>query len=333
MMLRTLVVAAALAVAAGPAVAELPKLTIHTYSSFSGQYGPGGEVEKRFEVVCGCDVVFVAAENTGSLFGRLKLEGASSDADVVLGLDLNYLAEAKATGLFQPHGQDLTGLKVPMGWTDDTFAPFDYGHLGFIYDSTKLKNPPTSLKALVDDPNGPKLVLQDPRTSGPGLGFLLWMRAVYGDQADAAWEKLKPRIVTFTKGWSEAYGLFLNGEADMVLSYETSPAYHIGVENETKYKMAPFSDGHYLTVEIAGIPKAAKQPELARRFIAFMVSADFQDVIPEGNWMYPVRAPSAGLPKSFETLIKPDRSLIIAPDAVATHRRAWIDGWLQATTR
>lgn len=330
---RALWVAGLLAVLAGPAIADQPKLMVHTYSSFSGKYGPGGEIEKRFEAVCGCDLQFVAAEDTGSLFGRLKLEGAASDADVVLGLDLNYMAEAKATGLFQPHGQDVSGLKVPMGWSDDTFAPFDYGHLGFIYDATKLATPPKSLKELVDNPNGPKLVLQDPRTSGPGLGFLLWMRAVYGDQADAAWEKLKPRVVTFTKGWSEAYGLFLKGEADMVMSYETSPAYHIGVENETKYKMATFSDGHYLTVEIAGIPKAAKQPELAKKFIAFMLSAGFQDVIPEGNWMYPVREPAAGLPKSFETLSKPATSLIIASDQVAANRRAWIDGWLKATTR
>jgi ABC-type thiamine transport system substrate-binding protein len=32
-----------------------------------------------------------------------------------------------------------------------------------------------------------------------------------------------PKTVTVTKGWSEAYGMFLDGEADMVLSYTTSP--------------------------------------------------------------------------------------------------------------
>ena len=100
--------------------------------------------------------------------------------------------------------------------------------------------------------NGPKIVLQDPRTSAPGLGFLLWMRQVYGDKAGEAWTKLKPRIVTFTKGWSEAYGLFLKGEADMVMSYTTSPAYHVGAEKKTNYKAAPFAEGHYMHVELAG---------------------------------------------------------------------------------
>ena len=54
------------------------------------------------------------------------------------------------------------------------------------------------------------------------------MREVYGDKAADAWRKLAPKVVTVTQGWSEAYDLFLKGEADMVLSYTTSPAYHIG---------------------------------------------------------------------------------------------------------
>lgn len=71
------------------------------------------------------------------------------------------------------------------------------------------------------------MIYQDPRTSTPGLGLLLWMQKVYGDDAPQAWQKLAKKTVTVTKGWSEAYGLFLKGESDLVLSYTTSPAYHI----------------------------------------------------------------------------------------------------------
>ena len=28
-----------------------------------------------------------------------------------------------------------------------------------------------------------RIVIQDPRTATPGLGFLLWMKSVYGDNA------------------------------------------------------------------------------------------------------------------------------------------------------
>ena len=65
------------------------------------------------------------------------------------------------------------------------------------------------------------------------MGLLLWIKSVYGDKAIDYWRELQPKILTVTKGWSEAYALFLDGEADMVLSYTTSPAYHlIAEENE-----------------------------------------------------------------------------------------------------
>ena len=57
--------------------------------------------------------------------------------------------------------------------------------------------------------NGADLIIQDPRTSTPGLGLMLWLKAVYGDSAADAWRSLSSRVLTVTAGWSEAYGLFL----------------------------------------------------------------------------------------------------------------------------
>ena len=101
----------------------------------------------------------------------------------------------------------------------------------------------------INAPDDLKILIQDPRSSTPGLGLLLWIKTVYGDKAADVWEKLSARIVTVTKGWSEAYGMFMEGQAQMVLSYTTSPAYHIAVEETDKYKAAPFADGHYMQVE------------------------------------------------------------------------------------
>ena len=110
-------------------------------------------------------------------------------------------------------------------------------------------------------------MLQDPRSSTPGLGFLLWMKSVYGDKAADAWKKLEPRILTVTPGWSEAYALFTKGEAPMVLSYTTSPAYHVIAENSERYKAAPFAEGHYLQVEVAGLIENSPEKELAKKFL------------------------------------------------------------------
>ncbi len=44
--------------------------------------------------------------------------------------------------------------------------------------------------------------------------------------------------------------MFLKGESDLVLSYTTSPAYHILEEKKDNYAAANFSEGHYLQVEV-----------------------------------------------------------------------------------
>jgi thiamine transport system substrate-binding protein len=308
-------------------------LTVYTYESFVAEWGPGPKVEKAFEAVCGCDLKWVGVEDGVALLNRLKLEGGKSDAGLVLGLDTNLVAEAKATGYFAPHGLDTAAVKVPGDFADDTFVPYDYAHFAVVYDTETVKTPPASLKELVEGDASQKIVIQDPRTSTPGLGLLLWVKSVYGDEAPAAWAKLKDRILTVTPGWSEAYGLFTSGEAPMVLSYTTSPAYHMVAEETQRYQAAPFAEGHYLQIEVAGLLKAAPDLELARSFLAFMMTPGFQDEIPTNNWMMPAAATSAALPDAFGTLVAPEKTLLFSPEEVAANRKAWVDEWLKAMSK
>ncbi|EHK58453.1 thiamine ABC transporter substrate binding subunit [Allomesorhizobium alhagi] len=323
-LVSALAISAAVAV---PAFAQ-EKLTIYTYESFTAEWGPGPQVEKTFEAECTCDLEFVSVADGVALLNRVRLEGASTKADIVLGLDTNLTAEAKATGLFAPSGSDVVDIKVPGGWIDDVFVPFDYGYFAFVYDTEKLTNPPKSLKELVEGNPEEKIVIQDPRTSTPGLGLLLWVKSVYGDEAPAAWAKLRKRVLTVTPGWSESYGLFTKGEAPMVLSYTTSPAYHVIAENTQKYQAAAFEEGHYLQVEVAGITTTGAKNPLSQKFMAFMTGPGFQDVIPETNWMFPAGRTEKPLNPAFEALVEPAKTLAFSPEEVAENRKAWVDEWL-----
>ena len=315
---------------AAPVFAK-PTLTVYTYDSFAADWGPGPVVKKAFEADCNCELKLVALEDGVSLLNRLRMEGKNSKADVVLGLDNNLIEAASQTRLFAKSGVATDAVNVPGGWKNDTFVPFDYGWFAFVYDKTKLQNPPKSLKELVESPEKWRVIYEDPRTSTPGLGLLLWMQKVYGDKSPEAWKKLAAKTVTVTKGWSEAYGLFLKGEGDLVLSYTTSPAYHIIAEKKEQYAAANFSEGHYLQVEVAARTAASKQPELAEKFLKFMVSPAFQNAIPSGNWMYPVT--SAALPAGFDSLVKPQTSLQYTPQEVASQRADWISAWQRAVSR
>jgi len=232
-------------------------LTVYTYDSFAADWGPGPTVEKAFEEKCGCDVNFVALDDGVSILNRLRLEGDNSKADIVLGLDNNLMAEAKQTGLLAEHKVDTSSVTLPNGWNDKTFVPYDFGYFAFVYNKETLANPPKSLKELVESRDDLKVIYQDPRTSTPGQGLMLWMKSVYGDNVTQAWKQLAEKTVTVTKGWSEAYSMFLEGESDLVLSYTTSPAYHLIAENDAKYAAADFAEGHYTQVEVAAKVKGS----------------------------------------------------------------------------
>jgi len=330
---RTALFAAlALGMAAVPASAQ-EKLTVYTYESFTAEWGPGPVVETAFEAECGCDLEFVSVADGVALLNRLRLEGEGTEADIVLGLDTNLTQEAKETGLFAPHGIDLGNVDVPGGFQDDVFVPYDYGYFAFVYDTQALENPPTSLRDLVESGSDLKIAIQDPRTSTPGLGLLLWIKAVYKDDAADAWGKLKENVLTVTPGWSESYGLFTSGEVPMVLSYTTSPAYHQIAEGTQRYKAAAFSEGHYLQIEVAARTARARDNPLAAQFLSFMTGPGFQDAIPEKNWMFPAGKTSEPLDPVFRQLVQPATTLLFSPEEVAENRKAWVDEWLAVMSR
>lgn len=309
--------------------ADKPVLTVYTYDSFSSDWGPGPKIKAAFESECDCELKFIATDSSTGILSRVQLEGKNSPADIVLGLDATQLADARKTGLLAPHGADIGELVLPVEWADDTFLPFDYGYFAFIYDSSKLQQVPDSLDTLADSEL--KIIIQDPRSSTPGLGLLLWVQAVLGDQAAAYWQRLADNVVTVTKGWSEAYGLFLEGEADMVLSYTTSPAYHLIAEQENQYQAATFAEGHGLQIEVAAKLKSAPQADLADRFMRFILSEGFQSAIPTGNWMYPVTATS--LPEDFSQLVQPSASLTVDAAVLSANRKAWLNDFTRGLSQ
>jgi thiamine transport system substrate-binding protein len=327
--MKTSILAAGVLCVATMAMADTPVLTVLTYDSFISEWGPGPAVEKAFEATCACDLQFVGTGDGAALLARVELEGAASPADIVLGLDTSLTARAAASGLFAPHGQPpLAGLPVP--YDDPLFLPFDWGWFAFVYDKSKLATPPTSFEALAS--SDLKIIIEDPRSSTPGLGLLLWVKAAYGDRASEIWAGLADNIVTVTPGWSEAYGLFLQGEADMVLSYTTSPAYHLIAEGDAGKAAALFDEGHGVQIEVAGKLAAADQPALADQFLAFMVSDAFQSAIPTTNWMYPAVTPKTGLPEGFDTF-RPAKSVTMSADQAQAIRDKALAEWQTALSR
>ena len=306
-------------------------LIIYTYDSFVSEWGPGPIIKKAFEEKYNSNINFIAVDSAATLLNKIILEGSSTKADIVLGLDMNLLDSATKSNLFVNHqiSNLNTKLDLPIDWTSKEFVPYNYGYFAFVYNNKKFTNPPSSMKELINNTDA-RIVIQDPRTSSPGSGLLTWIKSIYGEDAGTEWKKLNKKIITVTKGWTDSYyNIFLAGEADMVLSYTTSPAAHIMFEDNYDFSAINFEEGNYLSVEFAGVLKSSKNKKDANNFMNFMLSEGFQSVIPSTNIMYPSVKINT-LPEAYQSLKIP-KPIQIDPSTINNKKDIWIDEWLNAS--
>ena len=268
------------------------KVIVYTYDSFSGEWGPGPELQKKFEQATGYKLVFVDCGDGVQAYNRALLEKDDVQADVIVGIDNNLAAKARASGIltsYMPKNADKVisdSLRASLG-NDWLLTPYDYNHFSLVYDTKSTTPAPASLEDLTKDIYKKKLILMDPRTSTPGLGFVAWTVAVFGDKYPEFWKALKPNILTMAPGWSAGYGLFTDGEAPLVISYATDTAYGLYSDNSTRFTALLFDEGHIMQVEGYGLLKNAPNEKGAKAFMDFLISEDAQNVLPLTQWMYP----------------------------------------------
>jgi thiamine transport system substrate-binding protein len=303
-------------------------LVIYAYDSFASKWGPAPVVIPLFEEATGIKVELIAAGDAGQVLARVIDEKKSPKADVIIGIDNHLLPKAIQAEVLEPYKPAGASGISPELVLDEQWrlTPYDWGTFAIIWDSEKLAVPPTSLEDLTSSAFNKKLILMDPRTSTPGLGFLAWTMAVYGDTLADYWKRLAPSVLAMAPGWDTGYGLFTRGEAPLVLSYTTSPAYHAEYETAGRYRALEFPEGHPVQIEGAGIVKDAKNRKAAEAFLDFMLGPDFQNAIPLTNWMYPVIA-TTELPGSFTHAPKPVKTLLVDPQSLQGLDRQALDAF------
>ncbi|MBL0690848.1 MAG: thiamine ABC transporter substrate-binding protein [SAR324 cluster bacterium] len=310
---------------------KIKTITIYTYDSFSGPYGAGPKIKDLFEKSCNCKIKYLSLSDANLILSKIILENKKTSADIILGIDNHLLQKANQTHLFSPHNISLplSDFNPPDDYFSDLFLPFDYGWFTFVYSNKTLPNPPKNFAELLNIGNNKSrsLVIQDPRTSSPGLGFLVWLSTLYPNNLGQVLKKIDQQVISYPKGWSQAYQMFLAGEAKMVFSYITSPIYHQLMEKRFDIKPWVSGDDYYMQIEYAAILKTSKQPKLAKEFLKFLVSEPAQKLIATTQWMYPVI--NVPLPKAFG-LAKPKN--IIWPKVLTQQEyKKLIGQWLNAT--
>ena len=85
-------------------------------------------------------------------------------------------------------------------------------------------------------------------------------------------------------------------------------------------------------IEYAGILKGAEQEKLAKVFLDYMLSEDFQNEIPLNMFVYPVNQ-LAEIPQEFTDFAQvPTKPAILDSDLIAENRENWIASWRELFT-
>lgn len=282
------------------------ELVIYTYDSFSGEWGVGPELARRFEEKTGIKVTYADCDGSAQILTKAILEKDDPYADLLIGLDnytiknnsqteilLEYLPKNAKEALSEGLIEELN----PQG--KNFLTPYDFGHFAFVFNTQSDLPAPTSLEDLTKDIYKDKIILMDSRTSTVGIGFDVWVDAIYKDKAQDFKKRLEKSILTVSPSWSVGYGMFTKGEAPLVISYNTSAAYHVEYDEGDQFQAIMFDQGHVRQVEGAAIVKKAKNLEGAKQFVDFLISEEAQSLIPLAQWMFPANK-NVELPESYK---------------------------------
>lgn len=313
-------------------------LVVYTYSSFAS-YGAADAVSRAFKAQTGADVQFVATGDSRAMLAKLIAErdavGGTPPADVFIGVEVNDLGTANDHDVFVPlTSSDVPHLaNVPKEIQFDPsgrLIPYEHGFITLIYDSQKLsaRQVPRTFSDLLDPKFRKQFIVQDPRTSSPGLSFLLWTIAQFGDPGYLDyWKQLLPNILTITQSWDAAFDLFSKGEAPLMVSFSTDHAYDVIVNQSDRFQVLTLGDEGYRTIFGMGLVKGAKHPELAKTFLNMVLSPEVQSQLPETEWMIPANLNATARVLWWQNLVIPAKPVLLPTEEVSPNLKRWVDQW------
>jgi thiamine transport system substrate-binding protein len=320
------------------------QLTLLTHDSFAVT----PEVLAKFESDNNATVKILRAGDAGQMVNQAILTKDNPLADVLFGVDNTFLSRALDANIFEPYhaaGVDAVPAALRLD-ARERVTPIDYGDVCVNYDKSAYSDaspPPQTLADLTQPAYRSQLVVEDPGTSSPGLAFMLATIQRFGEAGDYTWldywRDLRANGVAIEAGWEEAYdGSFSGGsgagDKPLVVSYATSPVAEVyyASPQPAESPTGVVTDGCFRQIEFAGVLAGAKQPDLARAFVDFLLSADLQADIPLQDFVFPA-VPTTTLPPLFsEFAAQVPQPLTLPPDMIAAKRDQWLSQWGSAGT-
>ncbi len=313
-------------------------LTVYTYDSFVS-FGAADVITESFQQETGRKVRFVATADSRTMLSKLisERDSGGTPADAFVGVEVNDLGTARENDVFQRLStEDVPNLDhVPDGIRFDPenrLIPYEHGFITLVYDSSQIDpaDVPRTFEELTSERYRNSLIVEDPRTSSPGLSFLLWTIAQRGEDGYIEyWKQLMPNVLTVTQGWSEAFQLFTEGEAPMMVSFSTDHAFDVIVNDSDEIRVLTLDNQAYRTIFGMGVVRGTDQPELARQFLNVVLSPDVQSQLSETEWMIPASDDARVRNVWWQNVVVPEDPVRLPSERVIENLDDWVDRWVR----
>lgn len=319
-------------------------LTVMTHDSFN----LSKDIITTFEKENDAKIRFLKSGDAGAALIQAILSKNNPLADLFFGVDNTFFSRAIEADIFRSYNSPILE-KIPVTLKLDPknrLLPVDYGDVCLNYDKAWFNKhripPPTDLADLLRPEYKGLTVVENPATSSPGMAFLLATIGRFGEDGYLDyWKNLRANELLVVSGWKEAYfGHFSGaskGNRPIVVSYATSPPATV-YYSETVLSDAPTAAvvhprTAFRQIEFVGILKGTSNPELAERFVDFMLSTIVQEDIPLQMFVFPAN-PEAKLPDIFtkhaEIATEPVQ---VSPESIEKNRDRWIEAWTNVVLR
>jgi thiamine transport system substrate-binding protein len=313
-------------------------LVVGTYSAFvdAPSSSPGAWLKQQFEKEFDATLVWQTPSNELNYYIERQLQNVDAEADVYVGLDTNMLIQIDEkldsalfdsldSGALDRQGEIKESLQFdPQGRA----VPYDTGYISLVYDETQLTAPKT-FEGLTKDEFSGDFIVQNPTSSATGKAFLLHTIKAKGEDGYADyWQRLKDNDVRVLGSWDSAYNAYSEGEAPIVVSYSTDQVYANRYDqNMKKHQIRFLNDQGYANPEGMARFADTDKPELARKFMEFMLRPEVQAEIAVRNVQFPATT-TAELPETFDKYAKePPEAVTFTYDELQGNLGPWTEEW------
>jgi len=321
-------------------------VTVATYESFldapSESYdAPGAFVKERFEEAYpDATVEFVVPKNGLNGYIQRRKEGASIDADVYLGLNVDDLVRIDEnlgdqrlfreldTGRMEraSHVREDLDFGDPKGRA----IAYDTGYISLVYDERDVEGPAT-LDALTTPEYEGTLLAQNAQGTDTGQAFLLWTIAEKGaDGYLDYWERLLENDVKVLGSWWDSYNAYLDEQRPMVVSYSTDQVFANRDGQDLAKHQVGFPDGEgYANPEGMGVLRGASEVDLGYAFMDYVLRGEVQRTIALANVQFPAVADEhVDVPAEFsDYAVRPENPVSIGYDRLKGNLTTWVEDW------